>query len=106
MGAHALRIVKSLKFAGLFACLLLGLGGCVSLFLEKSPSAASETPASPPALSAFETDPAVKTPQDWTERRAPILRQRFQDFVYGVAPAPYAAKVVSRTPLDLPETRG
>ena len=100
-----MRIVKSLTFAGLFVCLALGLTGCVSLFLEKAPKSASAAPALPPALAAFENDAAVETPQDWKERRAPALRQRFQDLVYGVEPAPYAAKVVSRVALDLPETR-
>lgn len=94
-----------LKVFGLSLALCAGLGGCVSLFLEKAPAAVSATPAEPPVLAAFESDAAVTTRQDWSERRAPILRQRFQDLIYGVEPANYAAKVISRTPLDLPETR-
>jgi len=100
------RFFNFLKFFSLALCLCAGLGGCVSLFLEKAPGKAGAGLASPPALAAFESDPAVKTPQDWTERRAPLLRQRFQDLIYGVEPAPYAPKVTARTQLDLPETRG
>lgn len=101
-----MRLIGILKILGLSLCLCAGLGGCVSLFLEKAPNAASTIPAEPAVLAAFETDPAVETPKDWTNRRAPILRQRFQDLIYGVEPAPYAAKVTARTALELPETRG
>jgi hypothetical protein len=99
------RIFGFLKVLGLALALCAGLGGCVSLFLEKAPHSVSATPAEPPVLAAFENDAAIKISQDWTERRAPILRERFQDALYGAAPAPYAAKVTKRTPLDLPETR-
>lgn len=101
-----MRLSGILKTIGLSLALCAGLGGCVSLFLEKAPKAASAALAEPPALAAFENDPAVLTPRDWTDRRAPILRQYFQELVYGVEPAPYTAKVTARTTLDLPETRG
>ncbi len=100
-----MRKIGVLRVLGLSLALCAGLGGCVSLFLEKAPHRVSDTPAEPPVLGAFENDAAVTTQQEWAERRAPLLRQRFQDLIYGVEPAPFVAKVRTLSPLDLPETR-
>ncbi len=84
-----------LLVALLFAPLLV-LGGCAS-----RPDLAAVPPARNPVLSAFGDDPAVTTADDWTRRRAPLLRQAFQDQVYGPLPALGAAVVEERQVLKV-----
>ncbi|MDH4385212.1 MAG: hypothetical protein QE280_07195, partial [Caulobacter sp.] len=89
-----------LRATGLLVVLLfaplLALGGCAS-----QPDLAAVPPARNPALAAFGSDPAVTTAADWTRRRAPILRQAFQDQVYGPMPALGGAVVEQRQVLQV-----
>ncbi len=56
--------------------------------------------AEPPVLAAFGADPPVTTSQDWTQRRAPLLRAAFQEHVYGTMPGPAPVTAVSREVLS------
>jgi hypothetical protein len=77
----------------LVAALYLGLAACTPLGLNTaSANLTLQEAASPDVLGQFEGDPAVLTAQDWTQRRAPILRKALEDHVYG--PAPFELKAV------------
>jgi hypothetical protein len=75
---------------------LLGLAACAS-----PPDLATTPAASPPVLGAFRGDPPVATAQDWSARRAPLLRQAFLDEVYGQRPDLGAAVVETRETLSI-----
>jgi hypothetical protein len=77
--------------------------GCAPAALRRVADDPGAPAASPPILAALENDPPVETAQDWTERRAPILREAAQASVYGRMPAPSEARVLSRTAVALPE---
>ena len=81
------------------AVLAIGVTGCVNVFLPAVDMKISGPPARPPVLGQFGDDPAVVTPEDWTNRRAPLLRAAFQRELYGAAPAPAAPVVEARTPV-------
>lgn len=79
---------------------LLGLYGCVTSRLPNVALQAEGPPASPAVLDAFEGDPEVTTPAEWTERRAPLLRAAFAANVYGAWPQTLPVTVANRTALD------
>jgi (4-O-methyl)-D-glucuronate---lignin esterase len=77
-----------------------GLFGCVAARLPNVPLTSDGASAQPPVLDAFEDDPPVSSMQDWTNRRAPLLREAFQALIYGRWPEPEAASVAQRQVLD------
>lgn len=86
----------SVLLAVLLTLPVMLLAGCAS-----RPDLAAVPPARIPVLAAFRTDPEVKTVADWTERRAPLLRQAFLDQVYGPLPPLGAAVVEQRQTLQV-----
>lgn len=54
-----------------------------------------------PVLGPYLDDPPVTTPDEWIERRAPLLREAFQREIYGRAPDLGAARIVERSPVAL-----
>jgi hypothetical protein len=78
------------------ATVLLAVVGGTGAYLRLLPEA-SLTPrgpaARPPVLGPFGADPVVKTPSEWTDRRAPLLREAFQREVYGRLPTAGPARV-------------
>lgn len=85
--------------------LALSAGGCALQRLPNVPREITGPPASPPVLAAFKSDPSILTPQDWQNRRVPLLRARFQSEIYGVMPKAVGYEIVSRTLLQAP-TKG
>ena len=100
-----MKLGKWVVLSALSLAALLGTSGCVSLFLAKAPSKVIGRPASPEILGAFQGDAPVSSPADWTERRAPILREEFQKLIYGREPAPFVPVITARRDLDLKEVR-
>ncbi len=56
-----------------------------------------------PILAAFQSDPKIQTQEDWQDRRAPLLKARFQSEIYGAMPAAVGYEIVSREVLQRPE---
>ena len=83
--------------------LALSAGGCALQRLPNVPREIAGPAASPPVLAAFRSDPAVQTQQDWQDRRAPLLKARFQSEIYGAMPAPAGYEIVSREVLQTPD---
>ncbi len=83
--------------------LALSAGGCALQRLPNVPPEITGPAASPPVLAAFRSDPAVQTQQDWQNRRAPLLKARFQSEIYGAMPETVGYEVVSREVLQTPE---
>lgn len=74
-----------------------GLAACTTI-LPAVPLDPSLGPTPPPILGPLGDDPPVANLQDWETRRAPLLRQRFAEEVYGPYPTVRAPpRVVSRT---------
>lgn len=71
----------------------LGLFGCMSVVLPAVPAEVERPAARPPVLAALGDDPAVENLDDWTNRRAPLLRTLFQETVYGVPPESAEARI-------------
>lgn len=89
--------VKRIGAAAVFgAC----VAGCSSVIFQTADEDPDGVAASPPALGAFQGEPAVETLTDWTARRAPRLRQTFARHVFGEIPsrAPYVLQ--DRTVID------
>ncbi|MET0545560.1 MAG: hypothetical protein ABWZ40_04540, partial [Caulobacterales bacterium] len=100
-----MKIRKWLIFGALAVAALVATPGCVSLFLPKSPTKVVGPPAVPPVLGALGGDPAIATSADWMNRRAPILREDFQNLIYGRMPAHFDPVVTARKELDIKEVR-
>ncbi len=79
--------------AWLAACTPLGLN-------TASADLVGQDRASPGVLEAFGDDPPVRTAEEWTGRRTPILRQAFEEEVYGPVPSGLSAVAVSRRVVD------
>jgi hypothetical protein len=91
------------------AVALAGIGllyGCVSTRLPNIGLQVTGEAARPAVLAPFGGDPAVATVQEWTERRAPLLREAFQTNIYGRFPDLRTATVASRQTLDAPALAG
>lgn len=82
------------------------LYGCVSTRLPAVPLQVTGEAATPPVLAPFAADPAVTTAEDWSARRAPLLRDAFQASVYGRFPEPAPVTVESREPLSPGDLEG
>jgi hypothetical protein len=76
------------------------LYGCVTARLPNVPLQVQGEAASPAVLGAFQNDPPVSAAEDWTTRRAPLLREAFQTHIYGRFPDAIPVSVTARTPLD------
>ncbi|WP_395647772.1 hypothetical protein [Terricaulis sp.] len=80
------------------ALVCLGSVGCSTMLPAVRLDPSLGPPAPPPILDAFGDDAPVANNQDWETRRAPLLRARFAEEVYGPYPNVRAApRVVSRT---------
>ena len=75
------------------------LYGCVSTRLPAVPLAVAGEAAAPGVLAPFGADPAITKADDWSARRAPLLREAFQANIYGRFPEPAAVTVESRQTL-------
>lgn len=82
------------------AVLTLGVAGCVNSVLPNVDLNYHGPAARPDVLGAFGDDPPVATAQDWSERRAPLLRAAFQRYVYGPLPSPQTPVIETRTPIQ------
>jgi hypothetical protein len=91
-----------LKIAVLIAMLAAvgWLYGCVTARLPNVPLRVQGETASPAVLDAFGDDPPVTEAEEWTSRRAPLLRSAFETSIYGRFPDPAPVRVLVRTPLD------
>ncbi|MDX2233529.1 MAG: alpha/beta hydrolase [Hyphomonadaceae bacterium] len=81
------------------ALLAAGVVGCVNTLLPAVDMRYAGPPARPPVLAAFGDDGPVQTAQEWTTRRAPLIRAALEEHVYGRMPAPMAARVERRVPV-------
>jgi hypothetical protein len=93
----------SLRAAGvmLIASTMLVASGCTRLGLNTaSASFTPEEHATPAVLAPFEGDPAVMSAEEWTNRRAPILRKAFEDHVYGPVPVELDGVEIARRVVD------
>jgi hypothetical protein len=89
------------KHAGVAGALCLVLAACTPLGLNTaSANIKNQAPATPPVLAAFEGDPIVRTAEEWTNRRAPLLRKAFEREVYGPVPVELKAIEVGRRMVD------
>jgi hypothetical protein len=87
--------------AGVAAALLLTLAACTPLGLNTaSADFVHEDAATPGVLDAFQGDPPVRTADDWTSRRMPLLKKAFEDDVYGPVPLELRAVEVGRRVVD------
>jgi len=69
------------------AAFCLALAACTPLGLNTAnANIKKQDAAAPEVLGAFEGDPSVATAEDWTGRRAPLLKQAFEHEVYGPVP--------------------
>ncbi len=76
------------------------LYGCVTARLPNVPLQVAGDAASPAALGAFLADAPVTSAEDWSGRRAPLLREAFQTNIYGRFPDAVAVSVTDRAALD------
>ncbi len=90
-------------FIALIATLpaLLSLNGCGLIGLPNVAVQGKGTPANPPILSAFEGAPPIFSVIDWETKRAPQLREAFQNNIYGRFPDAQPVSVIARTDLSL-----
>ena len=78
-----------------------GLVGCAATRLPNVPyELEAGRAATPPVLGPFGADSQITSAQEWTQRRAPLLRAAFQHAIYGAWPKNAAASVRSRTILE------
>ncbi|MDP3735906.1 MAG: alpha/beta hydrolase [Hyphomonadaceae bacterium] len=85
---------------GAFAGLLL-LAACTPLGLNTaSTDITHREETSPAVLAAFKGDPAVTTAEEWTVRRAPLLKKAFEDEVYGPVPVELDGVEIGRRVVD------
>lgn len=105
---HARRnAVRATALAALVAGALAGATGCAQLTLAwASLDVEGKPPARPPALGSFGSDGPVETPEDWRARRAPALREAFQQHIYGFLPDASEARVLETARLEAPEFEG
>ena len=89
------------KFGPGAAAGLLLLAACTPLGLNTaSTDIAHRDQPSPAVLAAFGGDPAVTTPEEWTTRRAPLLKKAFEKEVYGPVPLELKGVEVGRRVVD------
>lgn len=79
--------------------LAIGVTGCVNVFLPAVDMKFAGPAARPPVLAAFGQDPAIASAEDWSTRRAPLLRAAFQRELYGRMPPMIVPVVEARTPV-------
>ncbi len=90
--------------AALAAWGLFGATGCAQLALAwASVDVTGKPAAEPAALGPFAGDGPIKTADDWRERRAPALREAFQQHIYGFLPDASETRVLTRRPVEAPE---
>lgn len=79
---------------------LLLTSGCVKLTIAWADLSAQGPIAAPAALDGFGAAGPVTRAEDWTTDRAPILRQAFQDHIYGVLPEASSTELIESRVLD------
>ena len=75
----------------------LGVAGCALVRFRPVAVAPQGAAATPVVLGPAFGQPAVRSIEAWQSARAPMLRQAFQDDVYGVMPPPAGVRVISRS---------
>jgi hypothetical protein len=78
----------------------------LQLAVRVTPTPSDGPPAAPRALRVEDRDRWIESAQMWLEGRAPDLRARFQDLIYGVLPAPQQPRLVARTLVDAAGFKG
>ena len=73
------------------AAALMTLAGCAQLGIPAAADKPKGAEASPPVLAEFLGDQAVRSAEDWRQRRTAILQEAFQEYVYGYFPDHLAA---------------
>ncbi|MHA7870949.1 MAG: hypothetical protein ACX939_01225, partial [Hyphococcus sp.] len=76
------------------------LSGCARLTLAWADLEPDGPPATPEALEGFGGQGPVASAAAWRSERAPVLRDAFEEYVYGRFPDDYGLTVVSRKVLD------
>ncbi len=86
--------MRAVGWAGLLIAALVATAvGCsngVGVFLQTADAVTDKPAATPSVLGRLGEDDAVTGPTDWTQRRAPLLRELFVEHVYGPMPAAIA----------------
>lgn len=91
----------SAKLSPAVAAGLFLLAACTPLGLNTaSTDVTHRDQPSPAVLAAFEGDPAITTAEEWTARRAPLLRKAFEKEIYGPVPMELDGVEVSRRVVD------
>ena len=86
---------------GLGIAMGLAVAACTPLGLNTaSTDLVHREQTTPAVLGAFEGDPEVRTAEEWTTRRAPLLRKAFEKEVYGPVPMELDGVEVSRRVVD------
>lgn len=86
---------------GVLGALCLSLIACTPLGLNTaSGNIDKDGPATPAVLAAFEGDAPVTTTEEWTSRRAPLLRKALERDVYGPVPTELRAIEIGRRLVD------
>ena len=95
------RRIRAESGKGGSAALAFLLAACTPLGLNTvSVDFARQAPATPDVLAAFEGDPPITTPAEWSQRRAPTLRKAFEEYVYGPIPTELKGVEVARRVVD------
>ncbi len=87
--AATLRLAIAASGLVLAACTPLGLN-------TASSNIGKQEAATPEVLAAFGGDGPVRTADDWTQRRAPLLRAAFEEHVYGPVPVELKGREAGR----------
>ncbi|MBI1250976.1 MAG: hypothetical protein GC189_05870 [Alphaproteobacteria bacterium] len=83
------------------AAVCMFASACTPAAFRRVGEAVADTPVQPDVLGPFNSDAPIDTAQAWSERRAPLLREAFQERVYGRMPAAYAPRILERKPLEI-----
>jgi hypothetical protein len=83
------------SFAAILALVLAS--ACTPLGLNTaSTNTARQDAATPAILAAFGDDAPVRTAQEWSERRAPLLKAAFEEHLYGPVPVELKGREAGR----------
>jgi len=89
-----------LIYAFAFVLVMSPLGGCARLTIAWASLDVTGSEARPPVLGPFEGDREVSSVEDWTDRRAPALREAFQRSIYGYFPDHSDTRVIEHRTVD------
>jgi hypothetical protein len=87
---------------GYVLALALACAACAPAPFRYVDGALDDAPTAASPLAAMDDDPAIDSAEAWTQRRAPLLRQAFQDWIYGPLPPPAEPRVLQRGAVTIP----